>query len=413
MRKLKVQLPPMHMGGQYQAFNDDARFKLIVCGRRWGKDYLFAGELIKDAIAGGICWWIWPTNDYAIPGWRFLNQLIEPVLEYGVEVTKAPRCIYFPGGGEIRMKSAHKGDKMRGEGLKCVAASEIDYIPNFLNMWDYELRAALADMQGRGLFNTTPNGKGGSAYELYGRTITMDEMERSEWTFYNHPTRDNPHIAREELEKIKKTVSERVWRQEFEAEFLESGATWFTYVDRAMIVEPGNEPEEGKEYRAGIDWGRKHDRTIVSIVECSESVVKQVEIEKIDSLTTGEQIRRVAEVLKYWNVEVAGCDTTGMGLSNTEILEEIAPFVECVYYSYTRPFKINMMNKLAEAYEFEKFYILKDEESKVEHDMMRPTYNEKTRNITINAAPGFFDDIVNANGLSYLVATEEYLLSYV
>ena len=61
-----IKLPDLHNGGQYDAFNDDVRFKVMVCGRRWGKSLLAAVALIACAAGGGTGWWVWPSFPMAM-----------------------------------------------------------------------------------------------------------------------------------------------------------------------------------------------------------------------------------------------------------------------------------------------------------------------------------------------------------
>ena len=59
------------------------RFRLVVCGRRWGKTYFAAVEAIETAVKGGRVWWVAPTHSVGLEGFRMARELLPPLIREG------------------------------------------------------------------------------------------------------------------------------------------------------------------------------------------------------------------------------------------------------------------------------------------------------------------------------------------
>ena len=57
---MTLKLPPLHPA-QAAIYAHPARFKVIACGRRFGKTELGKQLLLHHATNGGVTWWISPT----------------------------------------------------------------------------------------------------------------------------------------------------------------------------------------------------------------------------------------------------------------------------------------------------------------------------------------------------------------
>ena len=69
MATSRIKMPRLHRG-QEEVRNSGARFRVLACGRRWGKSQLCAILALGCALMGGVVWWIGPTSREASIGWR-------------------------------------------------------------------------------------------------------------------------------------------------------------------------------------------------------------------------------------------------------------------------------------------------------------------------------------------------------
>lgn len=209
-------LPPLH-DGQREVAASEHRFKVLICGRRWGKTRLGAAVALREAVAGGRVWWTAPT--YAIAGiaWDLIRPLAVAI---GATARESERRLLMPGGGEVAFKTADDPDKLRGQGLDLLILDEADFIAR--RVWEEVLRPALADRKGRALIISTPNREGGWVHELSQAGASREGLELASWTF---PSWTNPYLEDSEIAAARASLPSIVFRREFGAEFVSaSGA---------------------------------------------------------------------------------------------------------------------------------------------------------------------------------------------
>src|SRR5438128_7057388 len=100
-----VNLPKAHRE-QKKILSSDARFRVVACGRRFGKTTL--GErsiLIRAADYNQACWWLSPTYDMADHVWRDLKTAVRDVPD--VQINESDLRMDFAGGGWLAIHSTH------------------------------------------------------------------------------------------------------------------------------------------------------------------------------------------------------------------------------------------------------------------------------------------------------------------
>lgn len=255
--KVNISLPPLHngrtqnaegVGGQNEIELSDARFKVIVCGRRWGKTTLGVRKCVATALTGGRVWWVAPTYKVAHIGWRMARYLSRQMEQAGMGLTvkEADRCIIFPGGGEFWIKSADDPDNLRGEGLDGVVLDEFAFMKQAA--WSEALRPALSDKLGWAIFIGTPNGKNW-AYDLW-----MMAQGRPGWESWTKPTRDNPFIDLAEIEAARAEMDPYLFAQEYEADFGASQLQVYPTFNRKVHMWKWEVPEF-EYFVGGLDFG--------------------------------------------------------------------------------------------------------------------------------------------------------------
>ena len=100
----KVKLPKLH-SGQIDVAKSNARFKVLVAGRRWGKTRLGVWLCIAKAMQGKKTWWVAPTYSMANEGWKEIRRL---GIDYGVVVKEGEKTIYTPTGGYVTVRTAKR-----------------------------------------------------------------------------------------------------------------------------------------------------------------------------------------------------------------------------------------------------------------------------------------------------------------
>jgi phage FluMu gp28-like protein len=168
-----------------------------------------------------------------------------------------------------------------------------------------------------------------------------------------------------------------------------------------MQAEPQG-PEPGGLYMAGLDVGRVEDRTVLRIFDAGKEPAREVHMEVIKGKQFSEQEGIICKFLADYQVDYLEGDATGIGRALLERIEHNTSHKTTVgYFVYSAANKLVEFQNYANAIQYGEVVMLKDHDSKVEHDMMRPAYNERTGKLTLDAAAGFHDDIPNAGMLAW------------
>ena len=126
--------------GQELVLEHPARFKVVACGRRWGKTELGkTALLLKTAWDKKRGWWLAPTQMMASQVWRDLKASVRN--QSGIVISESERRIDFAGAGMIAVRSAHHPDNLRGEGLDLAVLDEAAYMEH--RVWPEIVRPML------------------------------------------------------------------------------------------------------------------------------------------------------------------------------------------------------------------------------------------------------------------------------
>lgn len=201
---------------QVAVLTNPARFKVLACGRRWGKTTMALIWAVERAIRGRLIWWVLPTFPMSTEVWRILKTATNGA----AEKRESERRIEFPGGGAIQVKSADNPDSLRGAGLDGVVIDEAAMISD-AEAWQAALRPALADRQGEALLLSTPKGQNWF-YEEWQRGY--DAAAYPDYASFHYKTAESLTVPASEIQAAERELPPRVFAQEFEASFEGIGA---------------------------------------------------------------------------------------------------------------------------------------------------------------------------------------------
>ncbi len=368
--------------GQLEVYNFLARFKILVCGRRWGKTTLAAYLCIIWSLshAESTIWVVSPSYSQTKIMWRMIKKKLPQ--GYVKRIMEGELFIELKNGSTLWAKSGDNPDALRGEGLDGVVIDESAYVNR--DVWEQAIRPALADKQGWALFIGTPAGKNWF-YEIFLRGVDTSQTEYKSFRFTSY---DNPFLDKKELAEMIQSLPEIIYKQEILAEFIEGGGVVFRNIDKVI----GNTYSEAKPdhlYVIGVDLGRHADFTVISVGDLTTNEV--VYLERFNR-EDWEYIReRVRAVHNNYNHGTIYIDSTGMG---DPIYEELAKEGLMIYgINLNVSSKPMLIENLQLQIENQLIKLPDDKELKVEFSAY--TYDlTPAGNIKYHAPAGFHDDIV-------------------
>jgi len=198
---------------QAQVATSDARFRVLVAGRRFGKTHLGMRELARFARVPNKTVW------YIAPSYRMAKQIIWTPLKQKLmdmnwveKKDESDLRLDLVNGSTIALRGADNPDSLRGNKLWFAM---LDETADIAEETFYEvIRPALADEQGHALFAGTPKGTGNWFYDIYTRY-----QNHPDWSQHAFTTLEGGNVSEDEVENARSMMDTRTFRQEFEAKF--------------------------------------------------------------------------------------------------------------------------------------------------------------------------------------------------
>lgn len=234
---------------QWEVYQDDHRFRVVVAGRRSGKTHEAVTECITDASAAGHnCYYLSKTrkNVKKAP-WTIFKKLVH--WEYVDRISEQESFARFTNGSEIQFDGVEEPDNLRGDGLTFLVLEEFASWKNGKKIWDQVLRPMLADRKGRALFIGTPAG-----FNHFRHMFLLGENpDEGDWSAHHTTTLAAGVVDAEEVEAAKRNTDPRSFRQEWEATFEQLANQVYDYFDRSKHV-TDELMETGLRLLVGIDF---------------------------------------------------------------------------------------------------------------------------------------------------------------
>jgi hypothetical protein len=337
---------------QREILVSDARFRVVVAGRRFGKTHAGKYVLIKRAILGNYVWWLSPTYGMSQQIWRDLKDTLSIFPD--VEISQSERRIDLPNGGVIAVKSTHKPDHLRGAGLDFVVLDEAAFMS--AEVWSEVVQPMLLERKGAALFLSSPNGLNWF-WDVYRLGLNGTKPRKRSWRSFHFTSYENPLIEAEELDAIRLNTPERTWKEEYLAEFTSDSGTVFRGVREAATAILRLHPSEGRRYIAGLDWARDKDYTCIVVIDADSH--EMVAIDRFHEVSWAVQRERVKAMYDVWKPVAIWAEANAIGSPNIEALQ--AEDLPVRSFTTTGQSKPRLIEALALALERGEIQILPDE----------------------------------------------------
>jgi hypothetical protein len=334
------------------------------------------------------CWWLAPTYQASSQVWRDLK--LTCALIPGLELNENERRMDLPGGGMLAVRSTWHADTLRGAGLDFVVLDEAAYMPP--DLWPEVVRPMLLDRGGGALFLSSPQGRNWF-WDVY---LLGQDAAQAEWASFRYSSYDNPLLPKTELDEIRRVTAERVFREEYMAEFIDDAGQVFRRIREAATAAMDAEPIPGRRYVAGIDWGRDKDYTVMAVIDLESKAM--VALDRFNKIGWELQRGRVAAMAERWQPGVIWAEANSIGAPLIEALQ--AEGLPLRAFQTTAQSKSPLIEALALAIEREEIALLPDEV--LLNELAAYTAERLPSGVYRYSAPsGMHDDTVIATALAW------------
>lgn len=359
---------------QFEVFDTNERFRVVVAGRRFGKTFLSIAELIDVAVPkeGSHCWYVAPTYKAAKEiAWDMLIARIPP--EWIRKSNETALTLTLINGSTIALKGAEKPDNLRGRSLDFVVMDEFaDMRPE---AWYEVIRPSLSDRQGSALFIGTPKGRN-HFYDLW----TQGADGNPDWYSFQYTTIDGGQVAQAEIEAAKRDLDERTFNQEYNAQFVNySGIIYYNFSREESV---NRSADDGSMLHIGMDFNLDPMSAVVAIRDGSTlKIIDEIVIygsntdEIVDEIKTRFPSRQICV---YPDPAARQRKTSAGGRTDLSILQNAGFAVKVRDKHSAIRDRINSVNARLKSADGQRHLVIDPRCKQVIKSLERQTYKEGT-----------------------------------
>ena len=290
-------------------------------------------------------------------------------------------------GSYIQLIGADNPDRLRGAGPLGLVLDEYDTMKS--DVWDV-LQPIVRGNGGWVWFIGTPKGKA-KLYDLYNYAQSGNDEE---WGSWHLKASTSGVISEKELDNARKTMSQALFNQEMECDFLEGEGSVFRSVRDIATALP-QKPKQGHRYVMGIDLGKLQDWTVLTVYDRDSN--EQVYQDRFRKIEWPFQKKKIIAVAKYYNKAYGVIDSTGIGDPIADDLERAGLYLKRI--SFNNTVKKDLIEKLSIWIEQQKIRIININDTLIEFDNFSYTLSPHGK-VYYNAREGYNDDIVISHALA-------------
>ena len=138
-----VTLATLHPG-QRTIADHEARFRVVMCGRRFGKSALGIRLACDAALAGQPVGWFSPSYKLALEAWRELLERLAPITS---RVSEQDKRLELVTGGVVEVWTLDTPDPARGRKYALVVLDEAGIAKDLTAVWQAAIRPTLGPVE--------------------------------------------------------------------------------------------------------------------------------------------------------------------------------------------------------------------------------------------------------------------------
>ena len=341
MRKIaengeKVTISDILLPYQKRFFLSDMKRRVWVSSRQVGKSFTLAASLVYKALQkdGNLSLCVSVNSRSASEIIRKSQSFAQAVKELsGGKVTFSSSFdqIRFSNGSRV-LSLPSTSDSLRGFTAACVAIDEAAFIPNLDDVLQAIGPTLSRNPDSALLLASTPAGKNGPFFDIWEKAKSDPEWHAQTTTILD-AANEGLDVDVESLKSL--CPDPRAFEQEYMCVFQQE---FGTMLDTTLLDFSPPPASLSHHSWAGIDVGRTHDRTCMSVIrEFGDSVFVD-ELLTLDNTPYQEQLDFIARLHAQRGFTAAYVDAGGIG-------NAVAEFAHAKISPVIRPFTFTSSNK--------------------------------------------------------------------
>lgn len=323
-----------------EILNDKTRYKILSCGRRFGKSFFSVLFLLNKPLeANERRWIVFPTYRQAkMVSWNLLKSIFA---NKQATINETELSITLDNGAKIELKGADKPDSLRGVSTTMVVMDEYAFMKE--NVWGEIIQPTLAESRGEALFVGTPSGLN-HFYDLF----VKGQSDNGDYKSWQFTTLEGGFISEEEVENAKKNLDKRTFQQEYEASFLTAAnrcAYNFSRDIHCRVM------EKSPRMFWGIDFGVASYMTAILMCENTAGevyVFDEIGLQNSNTFELAKLMQLKGRGLPVYPDPAGKARTSNSTKSDHKILQEAGFTVIAKKANPTQKDRMNALNRMLE-----------------------------------------------------------------
>tara|TARA_R110000744_G_scaffold108376_3_gene205255 strand:+ start:5 stop:1102 length:1098 start_codon:yes stop_codon:yes gene_type:complete len=253
--------------------------------------------------------WISPIYNQSKKVFQELSNAAHKIM---IHSNKADLTMEFLNGSTLQFLSAERYDSIRGFSFSHMVVDEAAFIKEIA--MQEAIFPTLSALGKKCLIISTPKSKNWF-YNAYLKGSTGG----SDYVSFRGVSTDNPHISQQFINEQSKSLPPEIFKQEYLAQFSESGNDVFTGVDVICILNGWTPAQTGKRYYAGIDLGLQNDYSVLTIMDESGRVAR---VERVNGTSYTDIVSTFGSILRPYRIAGGYTEINGPGLPVFEMLRK-------------------------------------------------------------------------------------------
>lgn len=427
---------------QVEVLASDARMKLVMAGRRWGKTRMAAAQTLmwihqasmdapKDPHGKDMtktlrppihCWVVGPNylqlkqvmEEFAglIPPWQLVDRyqtVARGTRQYETRMKLKYRNGQKPPGCVrqevlIEFKSADNWQALQTVGL------DVLYLTESQDIVDAAMEKVLPTLISpyrlkRALFEGIPPDSANHWFARYWELANRGLLEGAE--AFKYASTGNYHLGIEgvkEIEGDRHRMTDEAWKRMYFAVQPKGSGAYFRNIFEAATLDENDYqgPVIGERYVAGLDIGRRNSESV--LVVKNSRTRDSVYAESFGDSDWDLQLMRFEQICRDWRVDVLHFDGTSCGGDLMHYLLEQSD-LPAIPFEFTQKSKHQLYEKYAFA--LEKGLVRFPKQWSMLIKQLQAVRNKSTKVAKFESDGGVLDDWVDAEALALFVCEED------
>jgi len=280
-------------------------YHTLVWGRQSGKSTTILGLILYFSINKSKSSTLFVAPVYSQVS-KLQQQVIDALEPTGVikSANKSSYEIRLVNGSVIYFRSAERADNIRGLAVEYLYIDEAQDISTAA--FQKSILPTITAVGKHCVICGTPKAKNFFwDYYQYGRS-----SEYPLYTSYNIPSWESPYVSEEFIDEAKKSLPERVFQQEFGAEFIEDDGVVFKGLNNVLINDNWPDKSRGMNIYAALDVGTKDDSSVLTIID---ELGRVLFIWRDRHIAYSQIVDKVVNICKKWGVRDLLVESNGAG----------------------------------------------------------------------------------------------------